>query len=334
MHINTDPIISIAIPTYNRAKNLKLTLDSIITQEIFIKTNKFEIVISDNCSKDNTTEIVKHYIALFPDKIKYHRNVFNNVDLNFETVLKKCSGQYLKLNNDTLVHEPYSLKVMLSTVEKYINTKPIILFTTSAAKTKHIIFNDINEFLTNVSYLNTWIACFGIWKSDLENLQDFSRNVNLNLVQTDVICRLINSGKIICINNDYIFKTIESPKKGGYHLVQVFLVNYSKILHQYVENKLLDKKIFDAEIKKILCTHILFGLANTYISPNKFTFDKQNSFNIINNYFKKNLLFLSYFYCKYILYYIYRVIKIFLIQFFKIVSKPFNKTKNEISIHL
>ena len=56
------PLLSICIPTYNRAEILDKSLESITKQDIFQKTDEVEIIVSDNCSQDNTHNIVHKYI--------------------------------------------------------------------------------------------------------------------------------------------------------------------------------------------------------------------------------------------------------------------------------
>ena len=60
-------ILSICIPTYNRVDALKELLDSLLT----IKREDYEIVITDNCSNDNTKKIIKSYSN---EKIRYILN--------------------------------------------------------------------------------------------------------------------------------------------------------------------------------------------------------------------------------------------------------------------
>ncbi|MDD2524542.1 MAG: glycosyltransferase, partial [Endomicrobiaceae bacterium] len=47
-----NPLLSICIPTYNRADYLNQSIQSIVNSDGF--GDKVEIVISDNCSTDNT----------------------------------------------------------------------------------------------------------------------------------------------------------------------------------------------------------------------------------------------------------------------------------------
>lgn len=68
-------LLSICIPTYNRANELRIALNA------FVKTiegyeNIVELIVSDNCSTDNTQEIVELDYSRF-SYIKYYRNDSN-----------------------------------------------------------------------------------------------------------------------------------------------------------------------------------------------------------------------------------------------------------------
>ena len=61
---NEEIMVSICCMTYNQEKYIKQALDSFLMQ----KTNfKFEIIIHDDCSTDNTTNIIKEYAEKYPD---------------------------------------------------------------------------------------------------------------------------------------------------------------------------------------------------------------------------------------------------------------------------
>jgi glycosyltransferase involved in cell wall biosynthesis len=62
------PEISVIIPTFNRANLLRKAIDSVLAQE----SADFEIVISDNCSTDETPEVVAQF--LHDPRIRYSRN--------------------------------------------------------------------------------------------------------------------------------------------------------------------------------------------------------------------------------------------------------------------
>ena len=102
-------LLSICIPTINRENYLHKTLESIVSQKVFLDTYLVEIVISDNASEDNTKILCEQYTKKYFGKISYNRNLENILDLNFNKVLSLGKGKFLKLNNDTLVHKDGSL---------------------------------------------------------------------------------------------------------------------------------------------------------------------------------------------------------------------------------
>lgn len=88
-------ILTIAIPTYNRAKYLKRALQSIADQY----DDRLEILVSDNASPDNTEEVIREMEKYIP--IKYIKNKENiGSDMNFLQCLREASGRYTVLLGD------------------------------------------------------------------------------------------------------------------------------------------------------------------------------------------------------------------------------------------
>lgn len=65
------PKVTIVIPTYNQAEYIKDAIKSALNQKYL----NLEILISDDCSTDNTSEIVKEYLN--DSRVKYFCNVNN-----------------------------------------------------------------------------------------------------------------------------------------------------------------------------------------------------------------------------------------------------------------
>ncbi len=93
--MNEKPLISICIPTYNRADCLRDCLNSIVCQFDDEKVYKqMEVIISDNASTDNTMCVVKEFQKKFFN-IHYHRNDTNiGFDKNLLRVVEKSTGTY------------------------------------------------------------------------------------------------------------------------------------------------------------------------------------------------------------------------------------------------
>lgn len=93
------PLVTIAIPTYNRAGSyLKQSLSSAINQTY----ENIEIIVSDNCSTDNTEMVIKN---VSDPRIRYFRQGKNiGANNNFNFCLRQAKGDYfLLLQDDDLI---------------------------------------------------------------------------------------------------------------------------------------------------------------------------------------------------------------------------------------
>ena len=90
-----EPILSICCITYKHEKFIAMALDSFLMQETDFP---FEILVSDDCSPDNTATIIKEYIEKFPNIINpclRSKNV--GMITNGLENLKRAKGKYIAL---------------------------------------------------------------------------------------------------------------------------------------------------------------------------------------------------------------------------------------------
>ncbi len=84
--------ISIIIITYNQENLIQRALDSILCQKEFI----FEIIISDDCSTDNTWNVIQNYKKQYSNIIKPYRHNKNvGIFGNIESTWNKPSGDII-----------------------------------------------------------------------------------------------------------------------------------------------------------------------------------------------------------------------------------------------
>lgn len=113
------PIISICIPTYNRAEYLKECLNSIVFQLNKNINQQIEIIISDNHSQDQTKNIVKNYQKKYKN-IRYFRNQKNiGAAKNAIRALNHVTGSYIWFFSDDDLHKRGSLATVLSVISKH-----------------------------------------------------------------------------------------------------------------------------------------------------------------------------------------------------------------------
>ena len=280
-------LLSICIPTFNRAYILKSSLESLTSQPEFLETNLIEIVISDNNSSDNTEMIVSEFIEKFPSKVKYHRNVEDIMELNFEKALSLGQGTLLKLHNDSLQIKPGAFTEILKVITACDDEKPLIFFLNGKSKNNDLltICNNLNEFIEHVSFNCTWIGGFSIWKYNFDQLNNFSARLDSKLIQTDVILKLITNNKRAVVLNDFYFPAQSTGPKGFYDLGLVFGKNYLNILKQYIDDNLLNIEIFESEKKKVFFDLIIPYYFNSEHKFNEFGFLNNLNEYYLNSYF-------------------------------------------------
>jgi glycosyltransferase involved in cell wall biosynthesis len=99
----TVPPVTIGIPTYNRADGyFRLALESAVRQTY----KNIEIVVSDNCSTDNTEAVVKEIADARVRYFKQEKSLSPNENFNF--CLNQAGGAYfLLLHDDDLIDEDF-----------------------------------------------------------------------------------------------------------------------------------------------------------------------------------------------------------------------------------
>jgi glycosyltransferase involved in cell wall biosynthesis len=112
-------MLSVAIPTYNRAKLLQENLRN-LTAQITELDELVEIVVSDNASSDETASVVAASIKN-GSPIIYFRNKFNlGMDENADLAIRRSRGKYVLLFGDDDILEQGALETILHC----LNTHP------------------------------------------------------------------------------------------------------------------------------------------------------------------------------------------------------------------
>jgi glycosyltransferase involved in cell wall biosynthesis len=120
-----NPLVSVVIPSYNRADSVGETIESIIFQQCNFD---FEIIIGDDCSKDNTREVLLNYQQQFPGQIKlifHEQNI--GLGANWATCVKECLGKYIcNCDNDDYWHNPNKLQLQVDFMESHPSENVVI----------------------------------------------------------------------------------------------------------------------------------------------------------------------------------------------------------------
>lgn len=161
--------VSIILPTYNGSKYIRQSIDSCLNQTF----KNFELIIVDDCSTDNTPEIIKSYAD---PRIRYIRNQNNQrLPRSLNIGFAQARGEYLTWTSDDNEFLPTALEEMLLFLQKH----PEIDFVYADVIVRD---HDINEETQrrlsdlNLEHENNAGACYLYTRKVYETVGDYNPN--------------------------------------------------------------------------------------------------------------------------------------------------------------
>lgn len=113
--VNTNNLLSIAIPTYNFGAFLPECLESLLDESF---ESNVEVLIFDGCSTDDTQLVVRSYQRNYPN-LRYVKALKKGgIDFDMAKSVELVSSRYCWLFSGDDIIRPQSIKSILSTIEK------------------------------------------------------------------------------------------------------------------------------------------------------------------------------------------------------------------------
>jgi glycosyltransferase involved in cell wall biosynthesis len=145
--------VSICIPTYNGAKYLKETLQSIESQTY----QNIEVIVSDDASRDTTLAIVEAFKNEVDIPVHIFQHTPNGIGSNWNNCMKNANGKYIKFLFQDDVMETNCIEEMVQVLEDQTN---VVLV---ASKRDFIIENSMKT-----TEIEDWIRVYGDLQSHIE----------------------------------------------------------------------------------------------------------------------------------------------------------------------
>jgi len=106
-------MISIIIPVYNQAEHLANCLNSIKKQTY----DNYEIIVINDGSTDNITEVIKNFKKIFGFKLSYFEQENRGANATRNRGAKLAKGEYIIFCDADVTMEPIMLELMLKTLK-------------------------------------------------------------------------------------------------------------------------------------------------------------------------------------------------------------------------
>ena len=270
--------VTIVNTTYNQEKYIGQAIDGMIMQKTKFP---FRILISNDCSTDNTRKILEEYKQKYPDKIDIinHKKNLGAMKNFVDTLSKVKDSEYVALcDGDDFWTDENKLQKQVDFLEQNnefnICCHKSRLFYQNGEKEDEIIPHNIKEETTINDLVNqNYIVANSVvyrWKFNDKNLKEIFPE---NIVPGDYYIHLLHAqdGKIKMINE--VMSAYRRHDNGiwwseGNKDREEFTLKYGeRFLNFYDEaekNIKLPKKAFEAQRKDII-----YNIIVTYVKNNK-----------------------------------------------------------------
>lgn len=288
--------ISVILPVYNAQDYLKDCIESVLNQTF----NDFELLVIDDCSTDNSVQIIKSYhderIRLY---IKEKNSGYTN-SLNW--AIKEAKGKYIaRMDADDICH-PQRLEKQLSFLKK---NPDVLLCGTNAQIINSSFYFDYPQenykIKVNLLFGNSFVhpSIMGLKKTFKKHIYNPLREPAEDY---DLFTRLIKVGKLANLKEVLLYyrvhdKQISNSKKEKQEqsaresMLRMFkLLNYNHIIYDdnFVKNAIWPyRKVNKCELKKILQWFLLIDDKYNNFDPDLLaTALLRKRYNVIKYYLK------------------------------------------------
>ncbi len=239
------PLLTIAIPTYNRAPLLDRLLSTLFDQ--IQSDSRVELIVSDNASPDDTAAVIQRFRAI-GRPFRYLRNAENiGPDRNILQCFEQATGRYVWIFGDDDMLEPDGLATVLTHLSAdeydlvYVSARgykgPYVPKSHSVSREVQI-FHRQEEFARRLHVMFTFISANIVNKDRVSELRSepFGALSGTSLGHLAWLYTALDSlRKGLIIKDELVAALMDNS--GGYSVFEVFGPNYKSILDSRIKSR-------------------------------------------------------------------------------------------------
>jgi glycosyltransferase involved in cell wall biosynthesis len=267
------PFFSVIIPTYNRAKHIENTIQSVINQNFI----DFEVLIIDDGSTDDSEIIIKKLISENEKiNIKYFHKENRERAKARNFGVKHATGQYITfLDSDDLMYPNH-----LEEAKKLIENNPEAVFLHLAYQItteKMVLFKqdkrkgNLNQQLLTGNHL----SCIGVFvKAEVMQKNLFNEDINLSGTEDYELWMRLASKYPIFYNNIISASIIQHNSRSVVNTNEEKLVKRIQLCIDYL-NENQDFRQYYGKQKNVMEAHLWLYVALHLVLENHWKIKKQ-----------------------------------------------------------
>lgn len=265
--------VSVVMITYAHAPFIVEAIEGVLMQKCDFE---IELILANDCSPDNTDEVVKSYLDNHPQKglVKYTRHENNKGMMgNFIWALEQCKGKYIALcEGDDYWTDPLKLKRQVD----FLETNEDVVMTFGNARVLDLTDNYRKKDFYITDIVSKKISSCDALSLGLPTLtMVFRNNIEfpkwiINVMSGDFFLRLVLSryGNFYC--HDEIFGVYRKNSNGVSRTNNRIVWNLNTV--KYLELALKDENTLACQksvISKLVSKHLLYTFFGMLLSKDK-----------------------------------------------------------------
>lgn len=254
--MNDNIMLSVVIISYNQEKYIRDAIESVINQKVNFK---YEILLADDCSPDNTGKIMEEYAKKYPKLIKKLARPKNmGATSNQVDACIKCKGKYItvlegddywcdknKIQEQIDFLESHTDYIGVSHLQEGRNLENEYMGLFPQPVTKNFTLNNLNDLLKGKKYSETSTIYRNIYLNK-EHISKIKKllSVDQTIGDAQLCSYLCSLGKIYVIAKPMmVYRMRNSENETNYnstHKVNEIELTYMKIdkvLDEFFEYK-------------------------------------------------------------------------------------------------
>jgi glycosyltransferase involved in cell wall biosynthesis len=169
--------LSIVIPAYNEGRTIHMILDKVKGVQLIGGIEK-EVIIVNDCSRDNTEEAILSYHKANPElNIQYRKHEVNQgKGAALHTGIKEASGDFIVIQDADLEYDPQEYNILLKPVvdgfadvvygSRFMGGRPHrVLFFWHTIGNKYVL-TFLSNMFTNLN-LTDMETCYKLFRADI-----------------------------------------------------------------------------------------------------------------------------------------------------------------------